>query len=133
MSGGSIMGKRTSMDVELLCTQCSGETVHRVMYHSDRIESVECLQCGRKISIRHDESVSTDSDPVHHVARQHLDRLYTQEFLRRILTKPKRVEDELKADLSLFLVTLPLRLISKPVRLLQDIFVAPDEQKSEHE
>lgn len=114
-------------DVELLCVQCLSLTDHSLTYQNGYLVSLECQQCGRRVEIAPVQLASGSTD-VHHISRSHLDQLYHREFLRRILTKPARMEKELQEDLSVFLLTLPLRLLTKPYRLVFEA-LRPDQEK----
>ncbi len=124
---------KTTVSVELFCIQCNNFTEHVVTYREERMESIECQQCGRETVIWYDKLTPPSTEGTkQHVYHHHLHKLYSQEFLNRIMTKPKRMEEELINDLSVFLVTLPLRIITKPVRLLKEVFLSEgdDEEKS---
>ena len=120
---------KSSVSVELFCTQCNNFTEHVVSYKNERMESITCQQCNRTTVIWYDKTIPPDGEKAkQHIHHHHLSKLYSQEFLNRIMTKPKRMEKELVNDLSVFLVTLPLRIITKPVRLLKETFLFEDDE-----
>jgi hypothetical protein len=121
--GVARMDKQSVIDVDLFCLQCNQETAHRVEYLDGRIHRIQCEECGRMVEVWHEHFGTMDRQDVGHqrVHWSSLTTLYAPEFLNRVLSKPKRMEKELQADLSLFLITLPLRLVTKPMRILQEI------------
>lgn len=119
---------KSIVSVELFCVQCNEFTEHIVTYKGERMESVKCQQCEREIVMWYDKPFQPLSDHGQHVYHHNLRKLYSRRFLDRILTKPRRMEEELASDLSVFLVTLPLRIITKPVRLLQEVFLTEDDE-----
>jgi hypothetical protein len=90
-------------------------TVHTVTYSDQRLASLECESC------HHRTEVGEGANNLQKVTLRDIERLYTDEFLQRILSKPQRITHELEEDLSLFLATLPLRLVTKPYRVIKEI------------
>jgi hypothetical protein len=51
-------------------------------------------------------------------------RLTGREFwklLDRILTKPHRITEEMRKDLTIFITSLPIRIMTKPIRLAREL------------
>ncbi len=110
-------------EVELLCIICGANTVHTLQYKADQLTVIECTECHRRVEVCHEPSCSEDHHAAHAQTVRHdeMSSLYRADFLKRVLTKPRRMEEELREDLTLFMATLPLRLITKPYRLLRDV------------
>ncbi|PSR32560.1 MAG: bh protein [Sulfobacillus benefaciens] len=109
--------------VELLCIPCMHSTGHTVTYRDRRLVSLECDVCHHRTELG--EGVPRENTE-HKVTLHEIERLYTEDFLQRILSKPQRMTRELEEDLSLFLATVPLRLVTKPYRVLKEV-LRPDE------
>jgi NAD-dependent SIR2 family protein deacetylase len=92
------------MEADLFCIKCNEDVPHQVVYINDKISHVECEVCQR----------STDM-PINPK------REFYKEVYKRISSKPSRITDEYRKDLSHFLISLPKRVISKPYRLMKDI------------
>jgi hypothetical protein len=90
----------SELDVSLYCSRCHDETLHRVQYLNDKIQSTECTTCHRKIGV--------NLNPTR--------ELY-KEVYKRITSKPTRLTKEYKADLNKFIGEFPKRVLSKPYRL----------------
>ncbi len=93
------------IDATLFCVNCDEETNHKVDYRGDRIHSVTCTQCGM--------TVQMDQD--------YIDDNFTQDFVKRVFTKPSRLTKEMQADLNAFMRILPYRVITKPYRVYREI------------
>lgn len=77
--------KMSEMEAGLYCTQCHDETIHRVVYVNNKIQSIECEGC-------------------HSITNMKIDtkkELY-EEVYDRVSTKPSRLLEESKRDLSKF-------------------------------
>lgn len=96
--------KIKQMEADLYCIHCKGETEHCISYVNEKLSSVKCEECEHEIEFNID------------VTRE----LY-KEIFARISTKPARMTKEYREDLSQLLFSLPIRVISKPYRLLKDI------------
>jgi hypothetical protein len=92
------------MEADLFCIHCEEEVPHKLIYINDRLSRIECEVCHRVVELSLD------------IKREAMKELY-----ERISTKPARITHEYKEDLSHFLVTFPLRVVSKPFRLLKEI------------
>jgi hypothetical protein len=96
--------KRSEMDAYLFCIYCNDETPHVIVYINDEITKIECKDC-------------------HHIVELRLDIMkeFYKEIYERVSTKPSRLTSEYKRDLSNFLSKLPIRVVSKPYRLMRDL------------
>ncbi|MBU8640516.1 MULTISPECIES: bh protein [Bacillus] len=94
--------KKTEMEANLHCTRCQEETLHSIVYVNDQMKSVECTECHQKISVQVD-----------------IMKEFYKEVYEKIATKPKRVTQEYKANLNGFISRLPIRVLSKPYRLMR--------------
>lgn len=94
--------KISEMEAGLYCTRCHDETIHRVVYVNNKIQSIECEECHRLTGVK----INAKKE------------LY-EEVYDRISTKPLRMTLEYKQDLSKFVSGMPLRVISKPYRLIK--------------
>lgn len=92
--------KISELDATLYCSRCHDETLHRVEYLNEKIHSIECTSCHRKVEM--------ELNP--------LRELY-KEVYKRILSKPTRLTQEYKEDLNKFLEGFPKRVLTKPYRL----------------
>ncbi|WP_209123990.1 bh protein [Alkalihalobacillus sp. BA299] len=99
--------KVKQMEADLFCIRCKEEIEHNITYVNDRIASVKCLECQNAVEF--DIDVSKE---------------FYKEIYERISTKPSRITKEYREDLSNFLFSLPIRVVSKPYRILKDINVS---------
>jgi len=86
---------------ELLCIHCNKETEHELIYISDKLARIVCLECG--LTLNFDEEAFL--------------LICSKGPLGRILIKPKRILDEAFIDPSKFLTIKPRRIITKPKRI----------------
>ena len=94
--------KMSEMEAGLYCTQCHEETIHLVVYVNNKIQSIECEGCKGLMKLKIDAKKE----------------LY-EEVYDRISTKPTRLMEESKQDLSKFVSGMPKRVISKPYRFIK--------------
>ncbi len=119
--------------VELFCLECRRETVHRVLYRAGELYRIECSVCGRRVDIEPaydvepSEPAAGGGRPGERVSREDLQRHYADAFLHRVLSKPRRMTEEMRCDLTAFLLSLPLRVLTKPHRLLEEVLRRPPE------
>lgn len=92
------------MEADLFCIHCKDEVPHKIIYINDKISHLECEVCSRVIDMSLD-----------------IQKEFYKEVYRRIASKPHRITQEYKDDLSHFLLSIPKRAITKPYRLLKDI------------
>jgi hypothetical protein len=96
--------KESEMSAELFCSQCNDETPHTILYINNEITKVQCDDCNRTVGVKLD-----------------IMKEFYKEIYERVSTKPSRISKEYKQDLSHFLSRLPMRVISKPYRLMRDL------------
>ncbi|MGI2327119.1 bh protein [Planococcus sp. YIM B11945] len=96
--------KMKKMEADLYCVHCKEEVDHEITYINSQIKSIRCLQCGKTKELKID------------VKKE----LY-KEIFERISTKPTRMTEEYRKDLSHLLLSLPVRAIKKPYQLLKDV------------
>ncbi len=89
------------VDTELLCLHCDRETNHTVIYRGKYIHRIKCIECGTEIAINSKKILGN----------------YTPEDAGRCVSKPGKALEEMAADLAAFMSSLPVRIITKPVRL----------------
>jgi len=89
----------------LFCLHCNKETSHLIVYRDRYLEYIKCSVCGNEIRINREKLLET----------------YTADFIDRVLTKPHRVTEEMKRDLSRFLKSIPIRILTKPYRVAREI------------
>ncbi|MFK3939942.1 bh protein [Alkalihalobacillus sp. NPDC078783] len=94
----------SQMEADLYCIHCKEEVPHEITYVNNQLKSIECLEC------RHDLEINLN-----------LNKEFYEETQKRVATKPKRMTQEYREDLSRFLFSLPVRVISKPYRMFKDI------------
>lgn len=106
----------TYMKAMLYCLHCNEETEHTITYEGDTIKRIKCEKCGTELEIDKESAKKN----------------YTEEFIERILTKPQRMTEELQKDITAFLFSLPVRIITKPYRLLGEVKeIAKSKKKDE--
>ncbi|MCL4493488.1 MAG: hypothetical protein M1294_01580 [Firmicutes bacterium] len=112
----------TSAVAELFCVPCNNPTEHVVTYRRGRIHTITCQSCGRQIHVGLDtpSSVSSSGDARY---GRYCGTKSSGNLLYRIITKPRRVEEEIAEDMSGFWMGMPLRVMTKPARVLKELFV----------
>ncbi len=93
---------KSVMEARLLCDVCEKETVHTITYKNNMIEHIVCNECHNGIILDVDK----------------IKQNYGAEFTKRILSKPARMNEEMQQDLKKFLKSMPVRIMSKPYRLI---------------
>ncbi|WP_461673329.1 bh protein [Priestia megaterium] len=96
--------KSSEMESDLYCITCNEETPHIITYVNSKLESVKCEECERIMKIQ-----------------RNIMKEFYKEVYDRISTKPARITKEYRDDLSRFLYKLPIRVISKPYRIMSDL------------
>ena len=96
--------KKYVMKASLFCLHCNDETPHIIVYINNEITSVQCEDCNHQVGIKVD-----------------IMKEFYKEIYERVCTKPSRITQEYKEDLSHFLSRLPFRVVSKPYRLMRDL------------
>ena len=95
----------TRIETKLFCLHCEKETPHIITYSGNFLSRVLCERCGTEVKLDRKRILET----------------YTAELIEDILTKPRRLTEEMRRDLTAFLTSLPLRIITKPYRVIKDI------------
>ncbi len=95
----------TKLKTFLFCLHCNQETEHTIIYKGEYLEYIKCNICQNEIKI----------------SREKLVEIYTADFIDRVLTKPHRLTEEIKRDLSGFLKSIPIRILTKPYRLAKEL------------
>ena len=90
----------------LFCLHCNEDTKHTITYKNDKIESIQCEQCGVAIKVDH----------------EYVQKHYKEEIVERVLSKPARMTKEMEEDIGVFFSRLPYRVISKPYRLIKEFY-----------
>jgi len=93
------------VETELFCIHCGRETEHEFIYISGKLTKIECLECG--LTLKFDQEV--------------LLLIYSKDLIKGIFTKLQRIADEAFADLSKFLRAIPVRIITKPKRVVDEV------------
>jgi Zn ribbon nucleic-acid-binding protein len=91
------------MEAELYCIHCQQDTIFNLTYFDNTLWRVECETCGHHMEIQED-----------------IVKKYFSHWVERILTKPKRMTKEIEADLAKFFYTMPVRIMSKPIRVRRE-------------
>jgi len=89
----------------LYCIHCEKDTLHELTYVANRLEKTKCLECGMEIKFD----------------KEQLLMVYSKDLVKRLLTKPKRITDEAFSDLSGFLQSFPIRIVTKPSRMIKEV------------
>ncbi len=92
------------IETELFCLHCDKETLHTITYSGKYLHRIKCEKCGTEIALD----------------RRRILETYTADTLDRILTKPHRLTEEMRKDLTSLITSLPLRIITKPIRLAKE-------------
>ena len=92
------------INTELLCLHCDTETAHTIIYRGKYIHRIKCDECGTELAIS---------------SRRILDT-YTSDAIERFLTGSRGINEEMRKDLTLFIAGLPVRIITKPVRMARE-------------
>lgn len=92
--------------ITLFCIKCNEETPHTVQYIGSYLRSVSCDRCAKKIEID----------------RRHLRTVFAEDFIDRILTKPHRMNEDMKRALATLTPFFPKRLFKEPLQVLREIY-----------
>ncbi len=94
-----------SIDARLKCLHCDRETDHTITYAGPYLNKIRCKECGVEIALD----------------RKRIMETYASDALERVLSKPQRMTEELRGDLTAFLGSLPVRILTKPYRVAKEI------------
>jgi len=97
--------KAEIVKTNLYCLHCEKETPHVITYVGDYVHKIECTICNTQIRIDKEKIL----------------KFYTSNIIKRLFTKPERLTDELRKDISSFLTSLPFRIVSKPYRMAKEL------------
>src|SRR4030043_1081627 len=92
--------------ITLFCISCNEETSHTVQYIGSFLRSVSCNSCAKKIEID----------------RRHLRTVFAEDFIDRILTKPHRMNEDMKKAFATLTPFFPKRLIKEHLQVLREIY-----------
>lgn len=92
------------VEAELHCINCDEATPHEVIYLGDSIEKITCLSCNNYLKVNEKIVVSA----------------YAYDVLKRITSKPERVSKEIRFDITKFVCSIPVRVVTKPYRMLKE-------------
>lgn len=107
------MATTKRIQCDFYCNGCQKEGTHELVYSNNVLIYAECANCGRVVPFS-EETLLT---------------IYAKEMVQRILTKPQRLGQELKRDLRHAILSLPVRVITKPYRLVKEVEEVVDENK----
>ena len=93
-------------NITLFCINCNEETPHTVQYIGSYLRSVSCDNCSKKIEID----------------RRHLRTVFAEDFIDRILTKPHRINEDMKRALATLMPFFPKRLFLEPLQVFREIY-----------
>jgi hypothetical protein len=100
------MVKDDQNKITLFCINCNEETPHTVQYIGSYLRSIECDRCRKKVEID----------------RRHLRTVFAEDFIDRILTKPHRINEDMKRAFAAMVPFFPKRIIKEPVKVLREIY-----------
>ncbi len=100
------MPKDEKAKITLFCINCNKDVTHTVHYIGNYLKSVQCEVCGKKIEID----------------RRHLKTVFAEDFINRILTKPHRMNEDMKKAVATLMPFFPKRLIREPLKVLKEIY-----------
>lgn len=92
------------MEAYLFCVNCEMDTKHQIEYKEGQIYRISCEECGVSVQLN----------------QEFVNKHFKEEFAKRVLTKPSRMTEEMEADISGFLKSLPSRVVSKPFRVYKE-------------
>jgi hypothetical protein len=102
-------------NITLFCVNCNEETPHTVQYIGSYLRSVACDNCSKKIEID----------------RRHLRTVFAEDFIDRLLTKPHRINEDMKKAFATLMPFFPKRLFLEPLQVFREIYgiLRKDEDK----
>jgi hypothetical protein len=102
-------------NITLFCVNCNEETTHTVQYIGSYLRSVTCDNCSKKIEID----------------RRHLRTVFAEDFIDRLLTKPHRINEDMKKAFATLMPFFPKRLFLEPLQVFREIYgiLRKDEDK----
>lgn len=100
------MIKDKETKIMLFCINCNKESPHTVYYVGNYLKSVVCDSCNKKIEID----------------RQHLRTVFAEDFIDRVLTKPRRMTDDMRKAFATLLPFFPRRLFEEPLEVFKEMY-----------
>lgn len=134
---------KESYKAVLYCLRCNQDAVHDIEYNNKLIVQISCEECGKTIgplrqitanplpshlthkttiisaSSTNDTPQPTNSRPEKPVRTTPF-QSYGELLFSRIISKPSRLNQEIHKDLTTFLFSIPVRFMTKPVRIAKE-------------
>ncbi len=88
----------------LFCLHCDKETLHTITYSGRYLHRIKCEKCETEIALD----------------RRRILETYAADTVHNILTKPHRLTEEMRKDLTAFITSLPIRIMTKPIRIAKE-------------
>lgn len=95
----------TYMEAILYCLHCKEETKHIIIYENKIIKKIKCQKCKIELEIN----------------KENIKEKYANEYIEKILIEPQKITDEIQKNLCNFLLSLPIRIMVKPYKLIKEI------------
>lgn len=135
---------KESYKAVLYCLRCNEEAVHDIEYDNKLIVQISCEECGKTIGpykqitanplpshLTHKTTIISASassetpEPFEKTKPEKSLRTsshpsYGELLFSRIITKPSRLNQEIHKDLATFLFSIPVRFMTKPVRIAKE-------------
>ncbi|MBI3990746.1 MAG: bh protein [Candidatus Omnitrophica bacterium] len=93
------------IETELFCLHCEKECPHTITYVAGHIKEIHCKECRLSFSIDRKRLLAT----------------YMAEKVEEVLTLPRQFTEERRKNLTKFLVSLPIRLMSRPWKMTKEV------------
>jgi len=103
--------------ISLFCINCNKETAHTVQYVSGYLKSTTCDSCGKSIQMD----------------RRHLRTVFAEDFIDRILSKPHRMNEDMKKAVATLVPFFPKRILKEPVKVIKEIYAVLKREEEEKE
>ncbi|MDD3818747.1 MAG: hypothetical protein PHG41_02790 [Actinomycetota bacterium] len=100
------MIKDKETKIILFCINCNKESPHTVYYVGNYLRRVVCDNCNKKIEID----------------RRHLRTVFAEDFIDRVLTKPRRMTDDIRKAFATLLPFFPKRLFEEPLEVFKEMY-----------
>ncbi len=98
--------KDETTKITLFCINCNEDSPHTVQYIGSYLRSISCDKCSKKVEID----------------RRHLRTVFAEDFIDRILTKPHRMNEDMKRAFATLVPFFPKRLFMEPIKVLREIY-----------
>ena len=134
----------------LFCLRCNQEAIHNIKYNNKIIVQISCEDCGKTLgqgwkitasplprnltykgTLTSYASVGDTDQPDESITLERYPnnlpfQIYCKLMLSRITTKPSRLNQEMRKDLTRFLCSIPVRFITKPARIAKEFYSLKD-------